>query len=141
MALLGLPRSRSRVGPSGSGRQASRARRGVCPALASLAVATLVLAGCAGSSGQPIDEPPELTGDAVHAEFGKAMFRCLREAGWDTTLDEDGNARTSFPEEQEEAFDAAWRDCMNRLGYDKDPAPLTDAQFPTAPPRVRSRAR
>jgi hypothetical protein len=109
-----------------------------------LVAMTLVLAaaGCTpddGPTGQPPSTPspdaPAATTDAGPLAIGpsdedeeayrQTWLRCMRDRGWETTVNTDGSFRTEVPDDQDEVYHADFEDCQQEAGVHLPPLEVT----------------
>ncbi|MFT4010062.1 MAG: hypothetical protein QM655_08475 [Nocardioidaceae bacterium] len=103
--------------------------KGLATALPVVAVASVLLAGCSGSSKDDAGASGEHSSQSLPtSSVNEAMISCMQGEGWTATMKLDGTiSNGSVPEEQQDALDRSAAKCSKRTGWG-DLAALTTTQ-------------
>jgi hypothetical protein len=95
----------------------------VAVAVGIVIAATFALSACSSTDAAPRLPHVSYTSGQLSGEdpnFGKNMQACMKDAGFDVTIESDGSIQTMHvPDAQIDKYDAASHACSAKFGYDK----------------------
>jgi hypothetical protein len=87
----------------------------------------MLLGGCASlASDEGVQSPEQRL--AEQERRADAHAACMKERGWDVTVNADHSTSARYPREQEAAFISDSTDCANELGFNNSD-PVSDEQL------------
>lgn len=94
-----------------------------------------LLAGCAEvTASEPTDISAVRKKYPQPIDLANARAECMRERGWDVSVDDDGQIHADFPADQGDAYGNDSTDCLTSLGIDPEaptPEKTLDSVYPT----------